>query len=101
MKQYLPFMRTYMPGANVDDGYYTSGYNRSVLLARVLKTCGDDLSREAVMRRVSNLKDIDLPRLLPGIKVNTSPTDFAPIEQMQLARFNGRSWVRFGDILGR
>jgi branched-chain amino acid transport system substrate-binding protein len=63
------------------------------------KQCGDDLTRENVMRQAANLKDFTSDVLLPGIKINTSPTDFFPIEQMQLMRFNGESWELFGEII--
>jgi branched-chain amino acid transport system substrate-binding protein len=66
---------------------------------QVLKQCGDDLSRENIMKQAINLKDLELPLLLPGIKVNTSPTNYSPIRQMQLAKFNGESWELFGDVL--
>ncbi|HEY7758851.1 MAG TPA: branched-chain amino acid ABC transporter substrate-binding protein, partial [Burkholderiales bacterium] len=66
-----------------------------------LKQCGDDLTRENLMRQAANLKDVELPMLLPGIRVNTSPTDFYPIEQVQLMRFDGKTWVLFGEILSR
>ncbi len=68
-------------------------------LVQVLKQCGDDLTRENVMKQAANLKDLELPMLLPGIKINTSPTDFAPIQQMQLQRFDGKTWQLFGDVL--
>jgi hypothetical protein len=67
----------------------------------VLKQCGDDLTRENVMRQAANLKDVELPMLLPGIKLNTSATDFYPIEQAQLVRFDGKTWVRFGELMSR
>ena len=76
-------------------------YWNSRLLQIVLERCGDDLTRENVMRQATSLKDIELPLLLPGVKINTSPTDYLPIEQMQLQRFDGQSWVGFGDLLGR
>jgi len=68
-------------------------------LIQTLKQCGDDLTRENVMRQAANLKDLELPMLLPGIKINTSPTDFFPIEQEQLVKFDGKRWVPFGGIL--
>ena len=70
-------------------------------LVQVLKQCGDDLTRENVMRQAANLKDLELPMLLPGIQINTSATDFYPIEQVQLIRFDGKKWVRFGEVLSR
>ena len=68
-------------------------------MTQVLKQCGNDLSRENIMKQAANVKNVELPLLLPGIKVNTSPTDFAPIEQEQLAKFDGERWVLFGELL--
>ena len=65
---------------------------------QVLKQCGNDLSRENIMRQAADVKNFELPLRLPGIKINTSPTDFAPIEQEQLAKFDGERWVLFGEI---
>jgi branched-chain amino acid transport system substrate-binding protein len=66
---------------------------------QVLKQAGNDLSRENVMRQATNLRDVELPMLLPGVKINTSPTDYYPVQQLQLMRFDGKRWVRFGDLL--
>jgi hypothetical protein len=68
-------------------------------MVQVLKQCGDDLTRENVMRQAANLKNFSSDVLLPGIKINTSPDDFFPIEQMQLMRFNGEAWELFGEII--
>ena len=68
-------------------------------MVQVLKQCGEDLSRENIMKQAANLKDLELPMLLPGMKINTSPDNFSPIRQMQLATFNGESWTLFGDLL--
>ena len=68
-------------------------------MVQVLKQCGDDLTRENVMRQAASLKNFTSDVLLPGIKINTSPNDFFPIEQMQLMRFNGESWELFGEII--
>ena len=65
----------------------------------MLKQCGDDLTRENVMKQAANLKDLEIGVLLPGIKINTSPTDFYPIEQMQMQRFNGERWESIGDVM--
>jgi branched-chain amino acid transport system substrate-binding protein len=65
----------------------------------VLRQCGDDLTRENVMRQAASLKDLEVPGLLPGIRVNTSPGDFYPIKQVQLMRFDGKTWVRFGELM--
>ena len=67
----------------------------------MLKQCGDNLTHENVMKQAANLKNFELNVLLPGIKINTSPTDFAPIESEQLAKFDGKEWVRFGEIIGK
>ena len=68
---------------------------------QVLKQCGDDLTRDNVMRQAANLKNIEVPTLLPGIRINTSPTDFYPIEQTQLIRFVRKTWVGFGELMSR
>ena len=68
-------------------------------MVQVLKQCGDDLTRENIMRQATNLKDFSVDVLLPGIKINTSPTDFFPIEQMQLMKFDGAAWHLFGDVI--
>jgi len=97
---YLKFMAAYFPEGNVQDLLNVYGYSAAMTLVHTLKKCGDDLSRENVMKQAANIKDLVLPTSLPGIKLNTSPTDFAPIQQMQLQRFDGKTWVRFGEILG-
>ena len=68
-------------------------------IVQVLKQAGSDLSRENIMRQATNLRDLELPMLLPGIKVNTSPTDYWAVQQLQLMRFDGKRWVRFGDLV--
>lgn len=64
----------------------------------MLKQCGNDLSRQNIMKQAASIKDLSLPLLLPGIKINTSATDFAPVEQEQLAKFGGEIWQTFGEI---
>jgi branched-chain amino acid transport system substrate-binding protein len=93
------FMGKYLPNGNLSDGSHVYGYAVANLMAIVLKQCGDDLSRANVMRQAASLKGVEIPLLLPGIKVNTSPTDFYPIQSVQLARFKGETWDRFGEIL--
>jgi len=68
-------------------------------MVQVLKQCGDDLTRENIMRQAANLKDFSSDVMLPGIKINTSPDDFFPIEQMQLQTFDGEAWHLFGDVI--
>ena len=97
-KDWLAFMRKYYPEGNLEDAFNVYGYSVAQTLVHVLKQCGNDLSRENIMRQAASMKDLALPMLLPGIKINTSPTDFAPIEQEQLAKFDGERWVLFGEI---
>ena len=93
-KDYLAFMQRYYPEADPLDTQNVVGYMSAEALTQVLRQCGDDLTRENVMRQAANLKDVELPMLLPGIRLNTSPTDYTPIKQMKLRRFDGRTWVR-------
>jgi branched-chain amino acid transport system substrate-binding protein len=95
---WVAFMKKYYPEGALDLQENAYGYNVAILMAHVLKQCGNDLSRENIMRQAANIKDLELPLLLPGVKINTSPTDFAPIEQEQLARFNGEKWETFGEL---
>jgi len=95
---WVAFMKKYYPEGALDDQSNGYGYNVAILMTHVLKQCGNDLSRENIMRQAANVKNLELPLLLPGIKVNTSPTDFAPIEQEQLAKFNGEKWDLFGEL---
>ena len=93
-KDYVAFMQRYYPEADPLDTQNVVGYMSAEALTQVLRQCGDDLTRENVMRQAANLKDVELPMLLPGIKLNTSPTDYTPIKQMHLRRFDGKTWVR-------
>jgi len=86
------------PAGDPTDFSNVYGYSAAQTLVEVLKRCGDDLSRENIMKQAANLKNMEFPLLLPGIKVNTSPTDHAPIEQEQLAKFDGERWVLFGEL---
>ena len=95
---WVAFMKKYYPEGNLEDQSNAYGYNVAILMTQVLKQCGNDLSRENIMKQAANLKDFELPLLLPGMKINTSPTDHAPIEQEQLAKFDGERWVLFGEI---
>jgi branched-chain amino acid transport system substrate-binding protein len=96
-KDYLAFMQRYYPEADALDTQNVVGYISAEALVQVLKQCGDDLTRENVMRQAANLKEVELPMLLPGIKLNTSPTDYTPIKQMHLRRFDGKTWVRLAE----
>lgn len=99
-KDWSAWMDKYYPGGDKKDASNVYGYNVAQGLVQVLKQCGDNLTRENIMKEAANLKNLELPMLLPGIRVNTSPTNFAPISQEQLIRFDGKEWIRFGEILG-
>ena len=98
-KDWVEWMKKYYPQGDLADLGNVYGYTVAQTLVYVLQQCGDDLTRENIMRQAANLKNVDLPMLLPGVKLNTSPTDFYPLEQMQLARFDGKRWVLFGEVL--
>jgi branched-chain amino acid transport system substrate-binding protein len=98
-QEWLAWMKKYYPEGALDDQANAYAYNVAILMVHVLKQCGNDLSRENIMKQAANVKDLELPLLLPGIKVNTSPTDFAPIEQEQLAKFDGERWAIFGEMV--
>jgi branched-chain amino acid transport system substrate-binding protein len=99
-KDWLAFMKKYNKESDPADNNTVLAYARAYTLVQVLKQCGDDLSRENVMKQAANLKGVKAPMLLPGIAINTSPTDFFPIEQMQLEKFDGKAWVLIGKVLG-
>jgi len=99
MKAWNEFLDKYYPEANRADSAVMYGYNVAQGLVHVLKACGDDLTRANVMKQAASIKNLELGGLLPGVKVNTSPTDFAPISQLQLMKFKGETWELFGEIL--
>ncbi|MCA6099870.1 ABC transporter substrate-binding protein [Bradyrhizobium australafricanum] len=98
MKGWREFMTRYVPEGDQHDTNYVNAYNSAMALEAVLKACGDDLSTENILRQAFAIKGLELPMLLPGIKVNTSPADHVPVDQMQLMRFNGKTWDRFGEL---
>jgi branched-chain amino acid transport system substrate-binding protein len=95
---WVAFMKKYYPDGALDDQGNAFGYTVAQAMTLVLKQCGNDLSRENILKQAENLKNVEFPLLLPGVKVNTSPTDHAPIEQEQLAKFDGERWVLFGEL---
>ena len=99
MNEWRDFMARYMPGADVTDGNIVYAYSVSKAMLQVLKQCEGNFTRENIMKQATNLHDLELPTLLTGIKVNTSPTNYHPIRQMQLEKFDGTTWVRFGDLI--
>lgn len=101
VQEWKAFMAKYYPEGNLADGSNMYGYAVAQTMEQVLKQAGNDLSRANIMKQAASLKDFRPTTLLPGIRINTSPTDFAPIESEQLARFDGQGWVRFGEIIGK
>ena len=95
---WVAFMKKYYPEGALDDQSNAYGYMAAMTLVQTLKQCGNDLSRENIVKQAANLKNFELPLLIPGIKINTSSTDHAPIEQEQLAKFDGERWATFGEI---
>ena len=100
MNEWRAFMAKYFPDGNLTDSSNVYGYSVARTLVQVLKQCGDNLTRENVMKQMTSIKDLQLPMMLPGIKWNTRPDDYYLIESAQLARFDGKEWVRFGKIIG-
>jgi branched-chain amino acid transport system substrate-binding protein len=101
MKEWQAWMKKYFPEGNIADALNVYGYAVAQTLIQVLKQCGDDLTRENIMRQAANLKNFEVTVLLPGVRINTSATDFYPIEQVRLARFDGKRWALFGEVLGK
>jgi len=98
-KEWAAFATKYMTSADVREGLAVYGFITAGAMVHVLKQCGEDLSRENILHQALNIKDLELPMLLPGIKINTSPENYYPIRQMQLARFTGENWEPFGDVM--
>ncbi|MBS0639675.1 MAG: ABC transporter substrate-binding protein [Acetobacteraceae bacterium] len=101
VKVWRKFMADWNPTANVMEGSNVSSYVVIKGLEHVLRKCGDDLTRENIMRQAASIKDLELPLMLPGIKVNTSPTNFYPINQLRMAKLEGEHWVVFGETMSR
>jgi ABC-type branched-subunit amino acid transport system substrate-binding protein len=99
MKKFMTFIDKYMPGANISDANLVYGYAAAQTMVQVLKQAGDELTRENVMKQAASLRDFAPDTLIPGIKINTSATDFAPIEQLKMMQFKGGKWDFFGDII--
>jgi branched-chain amino acid transport system substrate-binding protein len=98
IKDYYAWARNYFDG-DADDGIAAYGYQLAQALEHVLRACGDNLSRENVMKVATSLRNVEFPMLLPGVKINTGPADYYPIRQFQMQRFDGAFWVPFGDLV--
>jgi len=99
MKTWRAWMDKYMPGANQGDANYVYAYSVSFLMQQTLAKCGDTLTHENVMKQAANFQKLRVPMLLPGITVSTSPTDYYPIQAVQLQRFKGETWDLFGEVM--
>jgi len=99
MKRYFDFMAKYYPDGDKNSNFNTYGYSTAQLMVHVLKQCGDDLTRDNVLKQATNLKDVELDMSLPGIKGNTTPNDYRVNKQLQMMKFNGERWELFGPIL--
>jgi branched-chain amino acid transport system substrate-binding protein len=99
MKAWNAWMDRYNPRVDKSDYYAPYGYNIGAAVVELLKQCGDNLTRENIMKHASNLDNVELPMLLPGIRLKTTPTDLRPIKQMRLVRFNGERYVLFSDVI--
>jgi hypothetical protein len=99
IKAFDELLAKYLPEVNRVDASAMTGYNMATTMVEVLKRCGDNLTRENVMKQAANLKQFAQGGLLPGITLTTSPDDFQPIEQLQLMQFKGERWQLFGDVI--
>jgi branched-chain amino acid transport system substrate-binding protein len=99
MQEYYAFMKKWAPKEAASDSTAAFAYMTSHLIERILRNSGNDLSRENVIKQATNLHDVELPLLLPGVKVSYTPDDYSPIQQVRMARFDGTKWVRFGDLI--
>lgn len=99
VKQYLAFMKEWYPDGNPIDGSAQTGYNSAMMAEIILKACGDNLTRENLLKQATNFKDVALPLFLPGITVSISPTDYSTFNTFRLAKFDGKTWEFFGDVI--
>jgi branched-chain amino acid transport system substrate-binding protein len=99
VKAYFAFMKQYLPNADLNNSNYAAGYHFASLLMQVLTACRDDFSRDNIMKQAASLREVPLPLLLPGMRVSTDAEDYLPFQQLRLRRFDGKSWVGFGEIL--
>ena len=98
-QEWSAFMDQYYPSGDKTDNLTVTSYTAAQTLVQVLEQCGDDLTRENVLRQATNLHELQLGMLLPGITINTNPTDYAPLKQMQMMRFTGEHWKLFGPLM--
>jgi branched-chain amino acid transport system substrate-binding protein len=99
MRDYLAFLKQYMPDANAAETYNVFGYATAQTFVHVLEKCGDDLTRENLMKQAASIKDLELPIMLPGIKLNTTPARYTPMSQEQIMQFDGAKWMAVGQVI--
>ena len=99
MQEWRAFMARYMAGADLTDSNYVYAYSACIILMQVLRQCNGDFSRGNIMHQAENLHEFVVPTLLPGIRVTTGPTEHRPIKSLQMQRFDGQTWVRFGELI--
>ncbi len=99
MNEWRAFMKEYMPDSDITDANYAYSYAVGGTTLQMLKQCDGNFTRENIMKQATNLHDLQLPTLLPGVVVSTSPTNYHPIRHIQLARWNGTRWERFGGVI--
>ena len=97
--EYRAFAQKYMPNLNIEDNTAVPGYINSVMISRVLRACGDELTRENILKQATSLKDAVAPMLLPGITLSNSPDDYLAFHAMQLAQFDGAKFVPLGEVI--
>jgi branched-chain amino acid transport system substrate-binding protein len=100
VQDYVAFMKSYIPGKDPSDLLISGGYSLAQIMLYILERCGDNLTRDNVMYQATHMHDVEFPMLLPGVKVNTSPTNYRGFNQLQLEKFDGKRWVQFGEIIG-
>lgn len=101
MKEYLSFMKMYLPADSPNDITAITGYTTIQIVAKILERCGNELTRENLLKQATNLRGLAMPMLIDGITIQTSPESYAAIEQTRFARFDGQRWVLFGDLIGK
>ena len=99
MKMWGDFVQNYLSPAQYTDGFAYAGFGYAYPMVEILKRCGDDLSRDNILKQATNVNDMDVPTLIPGIRINTTPQSYRPYHKMQLAEFDGQSWRLFGDLV--
>jgi branched-chain amino acid transport system substrate-binding protein len=99
LQQWRDIMKKYLPDADISDSFYVYGYAATMTTIATLRACGTDFSCENLMRQATNMKDIEVGALLPGIRINSSPANYHPIRQVHLMRWTGKTWELFGDVL--